>query len=154
MKLHGTHRTCPSRRRLICRGVIEQGWSVRQAAEAAGCSERTAAKWLRRYRDGERELLDRSSRPRPSPSRLAPGLVAASERLRRLWMTAAEIAESLGLPLSTTSLWLKRIGLGKRSRLRPPEPPNRRTATSVATQATSFTSTSSSSAASGGPASG
>jgi DNA-directed RNA polymerase specialized sigma24 family protein len=32
-------------------------------------------------------------------------------------MTAAEIAEVLELPLSTVSLWLKRIGLGKRSRL-------------------------------------
>jgi len=40
-------------------------------------------------------------------------------------MTAAEIAESLGLALSTVSRWLKRIGLGKRSRLDPPEPPNR-----------------------------
>ena len=49
----------------------------------------------------------------------------AIEALRRLWMTAAEIAEILALPLSTVSLWLKRIGLGKRSRLTPPEPPNR-----------------------------
>lgn len=40
-------------------------------------------------------------------------------------MTAAEIAEILDLPLSTVSAWLKRIGLGKRSRLEPPEPPNR-----------------------------
>jgi hypothetical protein len=40
-------------------------------------------------------------------------------------MTAAEIAEILRLPLSSVSLWLKRIGLGKRSRLTPPEPPNR-----------------------------
>jgi transposase InsO family protein len=40
-------------------------------------------------------------------------------------MTAAEISELLGLALSTVSSWLKRIGLGKRSRLDPPEPPNR-----------------------------
>ena len=40
-------------------------------------------------------------------------------------MTAAQIAEILALALSTVSLWLKRIGLGKRSRLEPPEPPNR-----------------------------
>src|SRR5438093_3600913 len=40
-------------------------------------------------------------------------------------MTAAEIAEVLAIPLSTVSLWLKRIGVGKRSRLDPPEPPNR-----------------------------
>ena len=40
-------------------------------------------------------------------------------------MTAAEIAEVLELPLSTVSLWLQRIGLGKRSRLEPLDPPNR-----------------------------
>jgi len=40
-------------------------------------------------------------------------------------MTAAEIAELLSMPLSTVSAVLKRIGLGKRSRLEPPEPPNR-----------------------------
>ena len=40
-------------------------------------------------------------------------------------MTAVEIAEVLEQPLSTVSLWLKRIGLGKRSRLDPLEPPNR-----------------------------
>ncbi len=32
-------------------------------------------------------------------------------------MTAAEIAEALAMPLSTVSAVLKRIGLGKRSRL-------------------------------------
>ena len=40
-------------------------------------------------------------------------------------MTAAEIAELLAMPLSTVSAILARIGLGKRSRLEPPEPPNR-----------------------------
>ena len=98
---------------------------MQQAAEAAGCSTRTAAKWLSRYRAGDRQLLDRSSRPRRSPSRLPQPRVEAIERLRRLRMTAAEIAEVLGIPLSTVSLWLQRIGLGKRSRLEPPEPPNR-----------------------------
>jgi transposase InsO family protein len=51
--------------------------------------------------------------------------VRAIEALRRLRMTASEIAEVLGIALSTVSLWLQRIGLGKRSRLEPPEPPNR-----------------------------
>jgi transposase InsO family protein len=125
MKLHANDRTCPSSRLLICRRVLEEGWTVREAAEAAGCSVRTAAKWLSRFRDGDRGLLDRSSRPRRSPSRLPQQRVQAIELLRRLRMTAAEIAEILALPLSTVSLWLKRIGLGKRSRLEPPEPPNR-----------------------------
>jgi len=125
MKLHANHRTCPSSRRLICRRVLEQGWTLQQAAEAAGCSVRTAAKWVGRYRGGDQELLDRSSRPLRSPSRLSQPRVEAIERLRRLRMTAAEIAEVLELPLSTVSVWLKRIGLGTRSRLDPLEPPNR-----------------------------
>jgi transposase InsO family protein len=125
MKLHGNHRTCPSSRRLLCERVLEGGWTMRAAAEAAGCSVRTGWKWMRRYRDGDHELRDRSSRPLRSPSRLLPEHVEAIEQLRRLWMTAGEIAEVLKLPLSTVSLWLKRIGLGKRSRLQPPEPPNR-----------------------------
>jgi len=110
---------------LICRRVLEEGWTLQRAAAAAGCSLRTAAKWVRRFRDGDPLLLDRSSRPRRSPSRLPQRRVQAIESLRRLRLTAAEIAEVLELPLSTVSLWLKRIGLGKRSRLEPPEPPNR-----------------------------
>jgi transposase InsO family protein len=125
MKLHANHRTCPSSRRLICRRVLEEGWTLAEAAAAAGCSERTACKWLGRYRAGDRGLLDRSSRPRRSPNRLPAERVQVIEALRRLRMTAAEIAEILALPLSTVSLWLQRIGLGKRSRLEPPEPPNR-----------------------------
>ena len=40
-------------------------------------------------------------------------------------MTAVEIAQLLEMALSTVSAVLKRIGLGKRSRLEAPEPPNR-----------------------------
>ena len=45
--------------------------------------------------------------------------------LRRLRMTGAEIAETLAMPLSTVSAVLTRIGLGRLSRLEPPEPANR-----------------------------
>jgi transposase InsO family protein len=125
MNLHRNHRTCPSSRALICRRVLEEGWTLAEAAEAAGCSARTAAKWLKRFKDGDERLEDRSSRPKRSPSRLPQQRLQAIEALRRLRMTAAEIAEVLELPPSTVSLWLKRIGLGKRSRLDPLEPPNR-----------------------------
>jgi hypothetical protein len=40
-------------------------------------------------------------------------------------MTGAEIAETLGMPVSTVSGILTRIGLGKLWRLEPVEPPNR-----------------------------
>jgi transposase InsO family protein len=126
MKLHGNARTCPKSRKLLVERIESRTWSLTEAAAAAGVSERTAWRWLRRWRDeGELGLLDRSSRPHHSPTKLAQRKVEAIEKLRRLRMTAAQIAEVLGLALSTVSRWLKRIGLGKRSRLEPPEPPNR-----------------------------
>jgi transposase len=125
MKLHGNARTCPRGRRLLVERV-ECGWPLRRAAAAAGISERTAAKWCARWRfEGERGLVDRSSRPRFQPRRTPPDRVEAVVRLRRLRMTAAEIAEVLGMALSTVSLILKRSGLGRRSRLEPLEPVNR-----------------------------
>jgi transposase InsO family protein len=114
MKIHANARTCPNSRRLLVRRIEEEGWS------------RTAAKWRARWRaEGEAGLLDRSSAPRRRPTQLAADRLGAVEALRRLRMTAAEIAETLGMALSTVSRWLKKIGLGKRSRLEPPEPPNR-----------------------------
>ncbi len=126
MKIHANARTCPNSRRLLVKRVEEEGWSLMVAAEAAGISERSARKWLGRWRaEGEDGLADRSSAPRRIPHRTPEAVVEAITALRRLRMTAAEIAEVLGLALSKVSLWLKRIGLGKRSRLQPPEPPNR-----------------------------
>jgi len=123
MKLHANARTCPNSRKLLVRRIEEEGWSLTAAAEAAGVSERSARKWLERWRtEGDAGLLDRSSAPRRVPSRLPADRLEAIEALRRLRMTAAEIAEVLGMALSTVSRWLKRIGLGKRSALAPPEP--------------------------------
>ena len=125
MQLHGNARTCPNSRRLLVERVFEQGWSVTAAAEAAGVTERTVWRWLRRWRaEGEAGLFDRSSRPRRSP-RPASGGDGRGDHEPAQRMTAAQIAEVLGLALSTVSAWLKRVGLGKRSRLEPPEPPNR-----------------------------
>jgi transposase InsO family protein len=70
-------------------------------------------------------LLDRSSAPRGIPHRTAPEREQLIASLRRLRMTGAEIAMVLGMPGSTVSAVLQRIGLGKLSRLEPPEPPNR-----------------------------
>jgi transposase InsO family protein len=126
MKLHGNARTCPHSRLLIVERVLVEGWTVAAAAAAAGVSERTGAKWLARYRsEGEGGLHDRSSAPKRIPHRTPAERVRVIELLRRLRMTAAEIAEALMMPLATVSAILKRIGLGKRSRLEPFEPPNR-----------------------------
>jgi hypothetical protein len=52
MKLHGSARTCPNGRRLIAARVLEEGWTLTAAAEAAGVSVVTARKWVRRAREG------------------------------------------------------------------------------------------------------
>jgi transposase len=124
MNLHANAKTCPNSRELLARRVLNEGWSHQRAARAAGVSTRTVAKWVARYRAGE-PLSDRSSAPRRIHSRTPERTIEAIEVLRRLRMTAGEIAEILGMALSTVSRWLRRIGLGKRSRLEPPEPPNR-----------------------------
>jgi hypothetical protein len=41
MKLHANARTCPHSRRLAVRRVLEEGWRLAAAAEAAGVSVRT-----------------------------------------------------------------------------------------------------------------
>jgi transposase InsO family protein len=97
-----------------------------EAAEAAGITDRSARRWLARWRqEGEAGLLDRSSAPRNCPHKTPPDRVKAVCELRQLRMTAAEIAERLLMPLSTVSAVLRREGLGKRSRLAAPEPVNR-----------------------------
>jgi hypothetical protein len=105
---------------------MRDGWTLAAAAEAAGVSVRTVSKWLRRFREeGELGLLDRCSAPSSVPLRTGESRVAVIASLRRLRMTGAEIAETLGMPVSTVSGILTRIGLGKLWRLEPLEPPNR-----------------------------
>jgi transposase InsO family protein len=126
MKVHANAPLGPKGRLTMVLRVIEQGWSVTEAAAAAGVSDRTCSKWIARYRaEGEAGLLDRSSAPRSIPHRTADDVVEVIVLLRRLRMTAAEVAFCLGMALSTVSAVLLRVGLGKLSRLEPPEPPNR-----------------------------
>lgn len=126
MKLHANAPLGPKGRAIMVRRVLEEGLALTQAAEAAGVSATAARKWVRRYRaEGEAGLEDRSSAPRTVANRTAEARIEAIAALRRLRMTAAEIAELLGMAPSTVSEILRRIGLGKLSRLEPAEPPNR-----------------------------
>ena len=117
MDLHANAALSWSGRRELARRVVDQGWTLRAAAEAAGVSVRCARKWTGRYRDGDRRLADRSSAPRRVANRTAADRVAVIVLLRRLRMTAAEIAETLTMPLSTVSVVLKREGMGKLGRI-------------------------------------
>lgn len=123
MKLHANAPLGPKGRATMVRRVLEEGIALTEAAEAAGVSARTAGKWVRRYRsEGEAGLLDRSSAPRTVHNATPADRVEAIAALRRVRLTGPEIAETLEMATSTVSAVLKRIGLGKLSRLEPEEP--------------------------------
>ena len=118
MKMHANARLSLKGRELLIDRVENAGWSLSAAAEAAGISDRTARKWIARYRaEGPRGLLDRSSAPAVVANRTDERRVEVIAALRRLRMTGAEIAELLEMALSTVSGILTRIGMGKLGRL-------------------------------------
>jgi transposase InsO family protein len=118
MKTHANARLSLKGRELLVARVEDAGWSLSAAAEAAGISDRTARKWIARYRaEGLAGLVDRGSAPARVANRTDERRVEVIAALRRLRMTAAEIAETLGMALSTVSGILTRIGLGKLGRI-------------------------------------
>jgi transposase InsO family protein len=118
MNLHANAALSWTGRRRLCELVVEEGWTVVAAAASAGVSVRCARKWIGRYRvEGAAGLRDRSSAPRRVANRTGDDRVEAIIKLRRLRFTAAEIAETLGMALSTVSGILTRIGIGKLGRL-------------------------------------
>jgi transposase InsO family protein len=118
MKLHRNAALSWNGRRRLAQRVINHGWTVTAAARAAGVSVRCARKWIGRYRDqGDAGLYDRSSAPHQVANRTECERVQAIVALRRLRFTAAEIAETLGMALSTISGILTREGMGRLGRL-------------------------------------
>jgi transposase InsO family protein len=118
MELHANAALSLNKRRVLCRRVVEQQWTLTQAAAAAEVSVRCARKWVRRYRaEGELGLLDRSSAPARVANRTSEDRVQAIAALRRLRFTGPEIADLLEMALSTVSGILTRIGMGKLGRL-------------------------------------
>ncbi len=117
MRLHRNAALSWSGRRLLGERVLIEGWTLTAAAEAAGVSVRCARKWVGRFGlEGEQGLFDRSSAPKRVANR-TPADRAVVVALRQLRMTAAEIAETLSMPLSTVSVILKRQGLGRLGRV-------------------------------------
>jgi len=118
MKLHANAALSLTQRRRMVLRVIEQGWSIKAAAAAAETSSQTCGKWVSRYRAGrESGLLDHSSAPRVVANRTDEQRIEAIAALRRLRFTGPEIAELLGMPVSTVSGILTRIGMGRLGRL-------------------------------------
>jgi transposase InsO family protein len=118
MDLHANAALSLNKRRQLARRVVEERWTLTQAAAAAEVSVRCARKWVSRYRsEGELGLFDRSSAPALVANRTPENRVQAIAALRRLRFTGPEISELLSMALSTVSGILTRIGMGKLCRL-------------------------------------
>jgi transposase len=125
VQVHANAKLVPSSRLLLVRRVLEESWKVRDVAVSLGISERTAYRWLARWRAGDHRLLDRSLAPKRIPRRTPRRVERVIEQLRRLRLTSTRIAAQLDMAVSTVGAVLSRLGLNRLSRLEPPEPPNR-----------------------------
>jgi transposase InsO family protein len=123
MNSHPNARLGLAGRLCLVQRVLQDHWTAPQAAAAFGVSDRTVRKWLARYRvEGGAGLRDRSSRPRGSPRQLRPALERRITRLRAQRRSGPQIADALGLPLSTVGDVLRRLGLGRLPPLTPRPP--------------------------------
>lgn len=105
---HANAPLTPLGRRRLAVLIVEEGWTVRRAAERFQVSAATASKWARRYRAGE-PLTDRSSRPHHSPTRASRHLERRIIGLRftHRW-GPHRIGYHLGVPRSTVGRVLAR----------------------------------------------
>jgi transposase InsO family protein len=95
---------------LLAARRVEQGHKPGEVAKQLGVSRQTVYKWVRRHREeGVAGLIDRSSRPRRSPTRtpLATELLIVQARLD-MHAGPAVLAGLLQLPASTIGAVLRR----------------------------------------------
>jgi transposase InsO family protein len=105
---HANAPLTPEGRRRLGSLIVDDGWSVRRAAERFQVSPATASRWARRYRAGQ-PLTDRSSRPHVSPAQLSARRERriVSLRFTKRW-GPHRIGYHLGIPRSTVGRVLAR----------------------------------------------
>jgi len=121
MDYHQNARLTVVSREQMCRKVVVEGLTLKLAAASFNVSAKTAAKWVRRYREaGVMGLGDRSSRPRRLRAPTSEELVLRVESLRRERWTGHRIARQVGLSRATVSRILRRLKLNRMRDLEPP----------------------------------
>jgi transposase InsO family protein len=105
---------------------VVEGCTLKQAAACFSVSAKTAAKWVRRYRqEGLAGLRDRSSRPHRLHRPTSQELVSLVEQLRRQRWTGLRIAQQTNLSRATVSRILRRLKLSRIRDLEPKPPVQR-----------------------------
>ncbi|WNM27599.1 IS481 family transposase [Demequina capsici] len=114
---HANAALTPVQRARIGRMVVDDGWSIAEAARYFRVSWPTAAKWVQRYLEmGRVGMDDRSSRPHRSPNKTAQPLVRKIVHKRiKTRRGPVEIASLTGVPASTVYAVLKRCRLNRLS---------------------------------------
>jgi len=125
MDIHKNARlTLRSREALV--QLVLQGMRLKVAAATFNVTQKTAAKWIHRYRKfGPTGLFDRSSRPLHSPRCTSSWLAAQVIALRRQNRPAYQIAQATGLSTATVSRILQRAHLNRWRDLHPLPPVQR-----------------------------
>lgn len=108
-----SHRNAPlteTGRLRLAKCVVEDGWSLRRAADRFNVASNTAQRWSSRFREeGAAGMVDRSSRPKRCPNQLPRGLERRIVRMRvSKRLGPARIAYRLGLNPATVHKVLKR----------------------------------------------
>jgi len=120
MDLYQNARLTFRSRESLANKVMIDRLTLKAAAAAFNVSRKTAAKWVRRYRDlGLAGLHDHSSRPRHSPRRTSSELIAQVIALRRQLCPAYQIAHATRLSPATVSRILQRARLNRWRHLHP-----------------------------------
>lgn len=123
MDYHQNARLTIHSREQLARAVVVDRCTVQAAAARFQVSAKTAAKWVRRFREGGPEALrDGSSRPRHSPRLTSSTLMEKVLSLRRLRWNGWRIAREIKLSRATVSRILRRAGMNRLRSLDPPPP--------------------------------
>ena len=123
MDYHHNARLTIHRREQLAKNVLRGEVTLHSAAAECKVSRQTAAKWVRRFRQGgSAALQDLSSRPHHSPRTTSTELASRVESLRRERWTGVRIAQATGLSRATVSRILTRRKLNRWQHLEPQIP--------------------------------
>lgn len=112
---HANAALTPVQRLRLGRMVVDDGYSIAQAAAYFHVSWPTAKRWATRYAAmGKAGMIDRSSRPHHSPNRTPQHLVRKIVHLRwKKRLGPVAIGAKLGIPASTVHVVLVRCRLNR-----------------------------------------
>jgi len=120
MDSHKNARLTARSRESLARRVVEEGVTLKLAAASFSVTAKTAAKWVRRYREGgDAGLADRSSRPHRLRCSTPEAQIEMVVCLRRQRWTGHRIAGHTGLSRATVSRILRRLRLNRIRHLEP-----------------------------------